>query len=148
MHFEDYATKVKKVFYDQAASYIKTKSAAKIKNKIEYMERKYKSLKQKMGDSGFGVEETDPPTVRERIVKEFPYYYDLDGFMGSRHNVQPPCLIDTGSQIAEEQESVDDSEVPSSQESSKTNTSEEPPDIDEEKEKKKPRRSPASSSVQ
>ena len=112
-NFEDYATKVKKVFYDNAAKHVGTKSSTKIKNKIEHMERKYKSLKAKMGASGFGVEESDPPTVRERILREFKWYYEIDNFLGARHNIQPPCLLDSG-----------DIEISSSQDSIKTSLSE------------------------
>ncbi|KAG9399871.1 hypothetical protein AC1031_011291 [Aphanomyces cochlioides] len=52
-------------------------------------------IKQKMSASGFGVRETDPPTLRATITKEFKWYYELDDLLGKSTHVTPLVVVDT-----------------------------------------------------
>ncbi|KAG9410473.1 hypothetical protein AC1031_018512 [Aphanomyces cochlioides] len=93
-HMEEYS-KQKMAFYQAAARCLGTKEWKSVKNRCEHLDRKYSKIKQKMSASGFGVRETDPPTLRATITKEFKWYYELDDLLGKSTHVTPLVVVDT-----------------------------------------------------
>lgn len=93
-HMEEYS-KQKISFYQAAARSLGTKEWKSVKNRCEHLDRKYAKIKQKMSASGFGIRETDPPTLRATIMKEFKWYYEMDDLLGKSTHVSPLVVVDS-----------------------------------------------------
>ncbi len=77
-NLDAYTKGVKSKFYSNAAEYLdkegSKKTAQQVKTKFIELESTYKSYKTKLTKSGFGLKETDPDSIRGKML-----YYILRG---------------------------------------------------------------------
>ncbi|KAE9026804.1 hypothetical protein PF007_g13415 [Phytophthora fragariae] len=64
-HLEQYTKGVKTKFYESALVVLPLKSATRVKSKCIELESSYKTYKAKLSRSGFGVNATDPSSIKE-----------------------------------------------------------------------------------
>jgi hypothetical protein len=84
-------------------------SLTQLKNKLSNMEASYKNAHQKASQTGWGVnpdyhdellpdrDGCEPATIREVLIKMFPYYYEMEEIFGCRMNVNPAYVSTQGS---------------------------------------------------
>lgn len=86
-HAEQYATKTKRFFYEDAARIpaLRRKTAAQIKSKCYDIEKRYNDTNMMMRALG----ETDPDASRRWIQKKFSLYFDVHPFLGQQQHIAP-----------------------------------------------------------
>ncbi|KAE8960689.1 hypothetical protein PR002_g30130, partial [Phytophthora rubi] len=104
-HVRDYTTGVKERFYEGARDFLSShehvKTKKQCKTKCGELESGYKQYKQKLAQSGFGLQVSDPPSIKEMLQKKCPFYYEIDEIFGQRHNTNPPVVMEPGRVLLE-----------------------------------------------
>lgn len=60
-----------------------------VENKITYMEKRYKSVKDKFSASGFGVEDLTERSMRTQVERMFPLFFKVHQIIGRRATIAP-----------------------------------------------------------
>ncbi|KAE8995434.1 hypothetical protein PR001_g20123, partial [Phytophthora rubi] len=98
-HLEQYTKGVKTKFYESALVVLPLKSATQVKSKCIELESSYKTYKAKLSRSGFGVNATDPSSIKEMLSKKCNYFYEMDDIFGSRHIILLPIILEPGTTV-------------------------------------------------
>ncbi|KAE8913369.1 hypothetical protein PF005_g2033 [Phytophthora fragariae] len=98
-HLDQYTKGVITKFYESALVALPLKSATQVKSKCIELESSYKTYKAKLSRSGFGVNATDPSSIKEMLSKKCKYFYEMDDIFGSRHNILPPIILEPGTTV-------------------------------------------------
>eukprot|EP00180_Rhodochaete_pulchella_P000038 Plantae.Rhodophyta-Rhodochaete_pulchella.ctg10255.p3 GENE.Plantae.Rhodophyta-Rhodochaete_pulchella.ctg10255~~Plantae.Rhodophyta-Rhodochaete_pulchella.ctg10255.p3 ORF type:complete len:115 (-),score=14.54 Plantae.Rhodophyta-Rhodochaete_pulchella.ctg10255:412-756(-) len=70
------------------------------------MEKRYRSVRDKMSGIGFGMDDLSVGSLRSTILKLFPLYFEVDTIIGSRPSVNPSIVMDIGGRSGEDSSQV------------------------------------------
>eukprot|EP00171_Calliarthron_tuberculosum_P023877 IDg23877t1 len=78
-----------------------------IENKLQYLERRYKDVKDEFSASGFGVDQLGDGSLRTTVERKFPSFFSVHEIIGGRYNISPKYLLDVGGNSPPVEDNVD-----------------------------------------
>lgn len=64
-----------------------------VERKLKWVVEKYRSVVDKLAQSGFGNDENDPQSLEETKTRLFKYFHDVHPFLGSKSNNAPSFIL-------------------------------------------------------
>lgn len=69
-----------------------------ILNKLAYMEKRYKEIRDEFSASGYGVMQMGEGSLKITVERKFPLFFSVHEIIGSRTNIEPEYVVDAGGQ--------------------------------------------------
>ena len=66
-----------------------------LERKFSYWVSRYKEIADQFMQSGFGLSENDPSTLRETAERKLKFFYELHSFLSGRSNITPAVILQT-----------------------------------------------------
>lgn len=106
-HYDLYGKSNKKVFASKAAEDLNREhflsdnndptpvSSDQLERLLAFWMKKYKKVSKQFSDSGFGLDDGDPQSIREHAERKMKHFYTFHSFLACKANVNPPVLLQT-----------------------------------------------------
>lgn len=71
-------------------------SEKQITNKLRYMEKRYKDIRDEFTASGYGVMKMGEGSLNMTVERKFPFFFSVNEVLGSRTYIEPEYVVDAG----------------------------------------------------